>query len=65
MGVGPAVAIPAAAKLAGLEVSDINLFEINEVIFCHYFFHHFCKYLGLQSVAICMLLFTDGFSLFL
>ncbi|MGG3468052.1 acetyl-CoA C-acetyltransferase [Neobacillus pocheonensis] len=30
MGVGPVVAIPKALKLAGLEVSDINLFELNE-----------------------------------
>uniref|UniRef100_A0A0C9SAY4 acetyl-CoA C-acyltransferase n=1 Tax=Wollemia nobilis TaxID=56998 RepID=A0A0C9SAY4_9CONI len=30
MGVGPAVAIPAAVKAAGLEISDIDLFEINE-----------------------------------
>ena len=32
MGIGPAVAIPAAAKSAGLEVDDIDLFEINEVL---------------------------------
>ncbi|PGY15248.1 acetyl-CoA C-acetyltransferase [Bacillus sp. AFS031507] len=30
MGVGPVVAIPKAVKLAGLEISDINLFELNE-----------------------------------
>ncbi|KAB1203758.1 3-ketoacyl-CoA thiolase 2, peroxisomal [Morella rubra] len=30
MGVGPAVAIPAAVKTAGLELDDIDLFEINE-----------------------------------
>ncbi|KAL2507302.1 3-ketoacyl-CoA thiolase 2 [Forsythia ovata] len=30
MGVGPAVAIPAAVKSAGLELDDIDLFEINE-----------------------------------
>ncbi|CDO99410.1 unnamed protein product [Coffea canephora] len=30
MGVGPAVAIPAAVKSAGLELEDIDLFEINE-----------------------------------
>ncbi|KAK9757041.1 hypothetical protein RND81_01G136400 [Saponaria officinalis] len=30
MGVGPAVAIPAAVKAAGLEINDIDLFEINE-----------------------------------
>lgn len=33
MGIGPAVAIPAAVKAAGLELSDIDLFEINEVVF--------------------------------
>jgi acetyl-CoA acetyltransferase len=31
MGVGPAVAIPAAVKFAGLEIGDIDLFELNEV----------------------------------
>jgi acetyl-CoA acyltransferase len=30
MGVGPVVAIPKALKLAGLEISDISLFELNE-----------------------------------
>ncbi|XP_075477111.1 3-ketoacyl-CoA thiolase 2, peroxisomal [Primulina tabacum] len=30
MGIGPAVAIPAAVKSAGLELDDIDLFEINE-----------------------------------
>jgi acetyl-CoA acyltransferase 1 len=30
MGVGPAVAIPAAVKAAGLELADIDVFEINE-----------------------------------
>ncbi|KAI3893561.1 hypothetical protein MKX03_011191, partial [Papaver bracteatum] len=30
MGVCPAVAIPAALKAAGLELNDIDLFEINE-----------------------------------
>ncbi|OAY55393.1 3-ketoacyl-CoA thiolase 2, peroxisomal [Manihot esculenta] len=30
MGIGPAVAIPAAVKAAGLELGDIDLFEINE-----------------------------------
>lgn len=37
MGVGPAVAIPAAVKSAGLELDDIDLFEINEVV---YSLHH-------------------------
>lgn len=31
MGIGPAVAIPAAVKSAGLQIEDIDLFEINEV----------------------------------
>jgi hypothetical protein len=30
MGIGPAVAVPAALKLAGLQVDDIDLAEINE-----------------------------------
>lgn len=30
MGIGPAFAIPAALKKAGLSVSDIDIFEINE-----------------------------------
>ncbi|MDQ6600238.1 acetyl-CoA C-acetyltransferase [Bacillus salipaludis] len=30
MGVGPVVAVPKAVKLAGLELSDINVFELNE-----------------------------------
>ncbi|MET1031498.1 acetyl-CoA C-acetyltransferase, partial [Domibacillus tundrae] len=30
MGVGPVVAVPKAIKLAGLELSDIDLFELNE-----------------------------------
>ncbi|NYE03747.1 acetyl-CoA acyltransferase [Bacillus niacini] len=30
MGVGPVVAVPKAVRLAGLEMSDINLFELNE-----------------------------------
>ncbi|KAM3381766.1 3-ketoacyl-CoA thiolase 2, peroxisomal isoform X1 [Capsicum galapagoense] len=30
MGIGPAVAIPAAVKSAGLELEDIDLFELNE-----------------------------------
>ncbi|GMP90451.1 hypothetical protein CsSME_00041576 [Camellia sinensis var. sinensis] len=32
MGIGPAAAIPAAVKSAGLELDDIDLFEINEVV---------------------------------
>ncbi|RWV96076.1 hypothetical protein GW17_00041244 [Ensete ventricosum] len=32
MGIGPAVAIPAAVRAAGLQPDDIDIFEINEVI---------------------------------
>lgn len=32
MGVGPAAAIPVAVKSAGLELDDVDLFEINEVL---------------------------------
>ena len=30
MGIGPAVAIPAAVEMAGLSIGDVDLFEINE-----------------------------------
>jgi acetyl-CoA acyltransferase len=30
MGIGPVDAIPAAVKAAGLQLNDINLFELNE-----------------------------------
>lgn len=30
MGVGPAFAIPAALKKAGLQIKDIDIFEVNE-----------------------------------
>ncbi|KAK1379665.1 3-ketoacyl-CoA thiolase 2, peroxisomal [Heracleum sosnowskyi] len=36
MGVGPAVAIPAAVKSAGLELDNIDLFEINEAFGSQY-----------------------------
>ncbi|XP_042517955.1 3-ketoacyl-CoA thiolase 2, peroxisomal [Macadamia integrifolia] len=36
MGIGPAVAIPAAVKSAGLEIDDIDLFEINEAFASQY-----------------------------
>jgi acetyl-CoA acyltransferase 1 len=32
MGIGPAAAIPVAVKSAGLELDDVDLFEINEVM---------------------------------
>lgn len=42
MGIGPAVAIPEACRLAGLSVDDIDLFELNEAfasqVSCSVFF---------------------------
>ncbi|MED6119676.1 3-ketoacyl-CoA thiolase 1, peroxisomal [Stylosanthes scabra] len=46
MGVGPAFAIPAAVKSAGLELHDIDLFEINEAFASQYVYS--CKKLGLD-----------------
>ncbi|KAK9811276.1 hypothetical protein WJX72_001035 [[Myrmecia] bisecta] len=50
MGVGPAVAIPAAVKQAGLTLDDIDLFELNEAFasqatYC-------CKKLGLDEEKV-------------
>ncbi|KAK8962567.1 3-ketoacyl-CoA thiolase 2, peroxisomal [Platanthera guangdongensis] len=36
MGIGPAVAIPAAVKAAGLQLKDIDLYEINEAFASQY-----------------------------
>jgi acetyl-CoA acyltransferase 2 len=36
MGIGPAVAIPQALKRAGLDVDDVDLFEINEAFAAQY-----------------------------
>ena len=33
MGIGPAVEIPVAVKAVGLQIGDIDLFEINEVLY--------------------------------
>lgn len=41
MGIGPAVAIPAAVKSAGLDLGDISLFEINEVMVLLFFRFYF------------------------
>ncbi|KAM7257623.1 hypothetical protein ACFE04_013364 [Oxalis oulophora] len=38
MGVGPAAAIPVAVKAAGLELDDIDLFEINEAFASQYLY---------------------------
>lgn len=50
MGIGPAVAIPAATKLAGLTVSDIDLFEINEAFASQYVYS--CKKLELDMEKV-------------
>ncbi|KAL9406969.1 hypothetical protein Peur_003941 [Populus x canadensis] len=50
MGVGPAVAIPAAVKAAGLELEDIDLFEINEAFASQ--FVYCCKKLELDLQKI-------------
>lgn len=45
MGIGPALAIPKALKLAGLKVEDIDLFEINEAFASQFLY-------SLKSVGI-------------
>ncbi|XP_010439770.1 PREDICTED: 3-ketoacyl-CoA thiolase 5, peroxisomal isoform X2 [Camelina sativa] len=50
MGIGPAVAIPAATNLAGLNVSDIDLFEINEAFASQYVYS--CKKLDLDMKKV-------------
>ncbi|KAK8658570.1 hypothetical protein V6N13_036773 [Hibiscus sabdariffa] len=46
MGIGPAVAIPTAVKSAGLQLDDIDLFEINEAFASQFVYS--CKKLGLD-----------------
>lgn len=50
MGIGPAVAIPAAVKSAGLELNDIDLFEINEAFASQFVYS--CKKLGLDTEKV-------------
>ncbi|XP_073008668.1 3-ketoacyl-CoA thiolase 2, peroxisomal-like [Typha latifolia] len=50
MGVGPAVAIPAAAKAAGLQIDDIDLYEINEAFASQ--FVYCCKKLELDPEKV-------------
>jgi len=50
MGVGPAVAIPAAVKSAGLQIEDIDLFELNEAFASQ--FVYCCKKLGLDRSKV-------------
>ncbi|XP_060676391.1 3-ketoacyl CoA thiolase 1, peroxisomal isoform X2 [Ziziphus jujuba] len=50
MGIGPAVAIPAAVKSAGLELDDIDLFEINEAFASQYVYC--CKKLALDTEKV-------------
>ncbi|EER94131.1 hypothetical protein BDA96_01G244400 [Sorghum bicolor] len=50
MGIGPAVAIPAAVKAAGLQMDDIDLFEINEAFASQYVYC--CKKLELDPAKV-------------
>ncbi|XP_021767526.1 3-ketoacyl-CoA thiolase 2, peroxisomal-like [Chenopodium quinoa] len=50
MGIGPAFAIPAAVKSAGVKVNDINLFEINEAFASQYVYC--CKKLNLDPAKV-------------
>nr|XP_010918893.1 3-ketoacyl-CoA thiolase 2, peroxisomal [Elaeis guineensis] len=50
MGIGPAVAIPAAVKAAGLQIDDIDLFEINEAFASQYVYC--CKKLELDPSKV-------------
>ncbi|XWS47099.1 hypothetical protein CRYUN_Cryun14cG0124300 [Craigia yunnanensis] len=50
MGIGPAVAIPAAVKSAGLELGDIDLFEINEAFASQFVYS--CKKLELDREKV-------------
>ncbi|KAJ9176548.1 hypothetical protein P3X46_011851 [Hevea brasiliensis] len=50
MGIGPAFAIPAAVKAAGLEIDDIDLFEINEAFASQYVYC--CKKLELDPEKV-------------
>ncbi|ORY81869.1 Thiolase, N-terminal domain-domain-containing protein [Protomyces lactucae-debilis] len=45
MGIGPALAIPKALKLAGLTVADVDLFEVNEAFASQALYS--CRVLGL------------------
>ncbi|XP_072972106.1 3-ketoacyl-CoA thiolase 2, peroxisomal-like [Typha angustifolia] len=50
MGIGPAVAIPAAVKSAGLQIEDIDLFELNEAFASQ--FVYCCKKLQLDREKV-------------
>ncbi|KZV56431.1 3-ketoacyl-CoA thiolase 2, peroxisomal [Dorcoceras hygrometricum] len=50
MGIGPAVAIPAAVKSANLNLNDIDLFEINEAFASQYVYC--CKKLDLDPEKV-------------
>ncbi|KAE8676262.1 3-ketoacyl-CoA thiolase 2, peroxisomal [Hibiscus syriacus] len=50
MGIGPAVAIPAAVKSADLKIDDIDLFEVNEAFASQFVYS--CKKLGLDREKV-------------
>jgi len=50
MGIGPAVAIPAAVNAAGLQIEDIDLFELNEAFASQFVYS--CKKLELDTSKV-------------
>uniref|UniRef100_A0A0D9Z110 Thiolase C-terminal domain-containing protein n=1 Tax=Oryza glumipatula TaxID=40148 RepID=A0A0D9Z110_9ORYZ len=50
MGVGPVVSIAAAVKAAGLQIDDVDLFEINVAFASQYVYC--CKKLGLDPTKV-------------
>jgi hypothetical protein len=63
MGIGPAVAIPEACRLAGLSVDDIDLFELNEAFASQasFFFFFFCRREMSKKITSCAILFSERF----
>jgi acetyl-CoA acyltransferase 1 len=61
MGIGPAVAIPAVLKQAGLSVADIGLFELNEgmcLCLCLCLSHAVCmRACSIVIVSVCTALY--------
>lgn len=52
MGIGPAVAIPAAVQKAGLSIDDIDLYELNEAFASQVRTHAAPLFLSTLSVLI-------------
>jgi acetyl-CoA acyltransferase 1 len=52
MGIGPAVAIPAAVQKAGLSIDDIDLFELNEAFASQVCLHDYAPYVLHSSLRV-------------